>query len=125
MAAAPELVYAQAIALFKANLGKVSTLAFAPGIVAAKNDIILPIPIDLHMNHSPINNILHVNGAAGSWLGVNHSLVGSGAVSQQVVYDAANTPDTAGEFDIKDKDTIRLNEETLATSILIIEARWL
>jgi len=125
MAAAPEIVYAQAIAMFKENAGKVATLAFKPGIIVAKNDITLPIPLDLHENHSPINNILHVNGAAGSWLGVNHSLVGDGATSEQVVYDAANTPDTAGEFDIKSKDVIRCNEEMLATSVLVIEARWL
>jgi len=120
-----ELTYAQAVAMFKENVGKTMTVGFKPGAIGAKGDITLPIPLDLHLNHSPIESILHVNGVGGSWLGYAHTLIGSGAVSQQTIYDGITTPDVAGEFEIKDKDTIICEEAMIATSILLIKARWL
>lgn len=119
MASAP-IAIAVAKRSFRANKGKTQTICIIPGAIGAKGDITLPMRLNLK-TPCPINSITHVD-LTGT-LVYKHSLIGAaGTASDQITYVAVAAHDTAGQFDIKDATTIRLNEAVQAKSILIIEA---
>lgn len=100
--------------------GKTQTICIKPGAVAAKGDITLGVyKLDLSYPH-PIVSIAHIDATTPTAFASN--LVNTGGTSDQITYVAIAAHDTAHQFDIKDKSTIRLNEETKALSVLVITA---
>lgn len=96
--------------------GKTITIWLKPGAVAAKGDITLGVhSLDLSFPH-PIISIAHVDATTPTAFASN--LVNAAGGSDQITYVAIAAHDAAHQFDIKDKNTIRLNEETKVLSIL-------
>lgn len=120
MASAP-LNIGLAKSCFIANNKRRMVLAVVPGAVTAKNDLTLPFALDLR-TPCPINSITHINFTSSAV--TRHNLIGSGTASDQITYAASAAHDTTGQFDIKSKTVIRLNEATEAASILLIDAMW-
>ena len=100
--------------------GKTQTICIIPGAVAAKGDITLGVySLDLSFPH-PIVSIEHIN--LTDTLVFASNLVNAAGASDQITYVAIAAHDAAQQFDIKDKNTIRLNEATKVLSILRIAA---